>query len=139
MSDSLEKGCSLEGTTSPALQLVETEKRMRMEAIPSATRKSSTQQPKANQGNHSVERTSEKEDSRLEKDQITTSLIEKRLVQTLNQRAFRITCTVEQGHVKLVGTVRCFYEMQLAQEAALRTRGVQSVINLIEIEPEISR
>lgn len=55
------------------------------------------------------------------------------LVKKLNKAAARVTVDVTKGHCILHGEVRCYYEMQLAQEAALRTSGVRSVQNLINV------
>ena len=44
-----------------------------------------------------------------------------------------VTCECDQGVLLLRGHLRSFYHKQLAQEAVVRLRGVDAVINEIEV------
>ena len=116
-----------------------------MEALPSQRTSSertiserATSERNASERNAS-ERNASERTSMTSEDREIGELIRAKLKQKLNRRARHIKCHVASGHVTLYGIVRCFYEMQLAQESALRTRGVQSVVNLIDVEGEEGR
>ena len=49
------------------------------------------------------------------------------------QQLRRIDVDVEDGHVKLTGRVARYYLLQIAQQAAMKTDGVESVGSEIEV------
>lgn len=50
------------------------------------------------------------------------------------QQLRRIDVDVEDGHVKLTGRVARYYLRQLAQQAAMKTDGVESVGSEIKVD-----
>lgn len=66
-------------------------------------------------------------------DRRTRSTIRERLVRNIGNESRRIVCIVEEGRVTLRGVVCSYYRKQLAQEAAMRTDGVCSVHNELEV------